>query len=108
MDADRHGETGMFLILTSRPGQYRTEIGDGVRLCESYDYQFCGQTKARFDVVSLQHDMKIRVVDETPPERVNTIPSKFLPSFATIEEARAQLQSLVRFRDIDTALRRLS
>lgn len=98
----------MFVILSSRPGKYRTEIGDGLRLCESYQYQFCGRTTARFDIAALLHETKIRVVDETPPERVNDVPCKFLAKFATIEEARAELQSLVRFRGVDTALQLVS
>lgn len=97
----------MFVILTSRPGQYRTEPGPGLLVCESYDYVFCGQNKARFDIAVLQQDGKVRVVDETPPERVNDIPSKFLPKFASLDEARAELRSLVTFGTVDAALRRV-
>jgi hypothetical protein len=97
----------MFVILTSRPGQYRTELGPGLQLCESYDYLFCGRNKARFDIAVLLEDGKIRVVDETPPERINDIPSKFLPKFASLEEARAELRSLVKFGTVDAALRRV-
>jgi len=97
----------MFVILTSRPGQYRTELGPGLRHCETYDYLFCGQQKARFDIVRLLHDVKVRVVDETPPERVNDIPSKFLAKFPSLEAARAELRSLVRLGSIDTTLRRV-
>lgn len=97
----------MFVILTSRPGQYRTELSDGLRLCESYDYLFCGQVKAHFDIAVLLRDLKVRVVDETPPERVNTIPSKFLPKFASLEAARAELQALAGATGVDVALRRL-
>jgi hypothetical protein len=96
-----------FVILSSRLGQYHTELGPGLRLCESYDYLFCGQNKARFDIAVLLEDTKVRVVDETPPERVNHIPSKFLAKFASLEEARAKLQSLVKFGTVDAALRRL-
>jgi len=97
----------MFVILTSRPGQYRTELGPGLHHCESYDYLFCGQAKARFDIALLLQDVKIRVVDETPPERVNQIPSKFLPKFSSLAAARAELQGLVRFGSIDARLRRV-
>lgn len=97
----------MFVILTSRPGQYRTELGPGLRRCERYDYLFCGQNKARFDIAELLRDVKVRVVDEAPPERVNDIPSKFLPKFPSLEEARAELHSLVKFGSLDVALRRL-
>ncbi len=97
----------MFVILTSRPGQYHTELGPGLRRCESYDYLFCGQNKARFDIALLLQDVKVRVVDETPPERVNDIPSKFLPKFASLEDARAALHALVKFGSVDAALRRV-
>jgi hypothetical protein len=97
----------MFVILTSRPGQYRTEPGDGLEIRETYDYVFCGQAKARFVIVALLREVKIRVIDETPPERINDIPCKFLQKFATIDDARAQLRSLVSFGGMDTALRRL-
>lgn len=98
----------MFVILSSRPGQYRSEPNDAFRPCESYDYVFCGQNKARFVIAEQLRDSKIRVVDEAPPERVNEIPSKFLPKFATIEAARAELAALVRFGGLDASLRRLA
>jgi hypothetical protein len=94
----------MFVILTSRPGQYRTEAGDGMRLCETYEYRFHGQTKARFVIAELPCEMKVRVIDEAPPERINLVPSKFLAHFPTMEAARAQLRSLTRFGGLDTAL----
>ncbi|MGA3399952.1 MAG: hypothetical protein ABSC95_12095 [Acetobacteraceae bacterium] len=97
----------MFVILTSRPGQYRTELGDGLQACESYDYLFCGQRKARFVIASLLRDVKIRVIDEAPPEQINDIPCKFLQKFATIEDARGQLECLTSFGGMDTALRKL-
>lgn len=97
----------MFVILTSRPGQYRTEAGDGLRVCETYDYTFSGQTKARFVIAELLRAIKVRVVDETPPERVNDIPSKFLPNFASLDAARAELRSLTSFGGIDATLQRL-
>ena len=97
----------MFVILSSRPGQYRTELGDGLEACETYDYLFAGQPKARFVIANLLRDVKIRVIDEAPPGRVNDIPSKFLQKFATVEAARAQLHSLTSFGGMDTTLRRL-
>jgi hypothetical protein len=53
----------------------------------------------------LLRDVKVRVVDETLPERINDIPSKFLEKFVTIEAARARLRSLVGFGRLDTELR---
>lgn len=98
----------MFVILTSRPGQYRTEAGDGLEVREAYDYMFYGQNKARFVIAALLRDVKVRVIDETPPERVNEIASKFLQKFETLEAARAQLASLASFGGMDTALRKVA
>lgn len=98
----------MFVILTSRAGQYRTELGDGLEECEAYDYLFHGQPKARFVIAALLRDVKVRVIDETPPERVNEVPSKFLPKFTTIEGARAELRSLTSFGGVNTMLCKLT
>ena len=94
----------MFVILTSRDGQYRTELSDELRACEIYDYLFYGQKKARFVIASLEREVKIRVIEENPPRTVNDIPSKFLEKFATVEKARARLRELVNFGDMDMQL----
>ncbi len=58
-------------------------------------------------IANLLREVKVRVIDEAPPERVNDIPSKFLEKFATIEAARAQLHGLTSFGGMDATLRRL-
>lgn len=97
----------MFVILTSKPGQFRTEITDGLRPCETYDYLFHGQKKAIFVIAELLEDSKLRVIDETPPIRINHVPSKFLPHFDSIESARAELAHLTRFGQSETRLERI-
>ena len=97
----------MFVILTSKPGQYRTEAGDGLRPCEAYDYLFYGQKKARFVIAELLGQARVRIVDEAPPPVVNDIPCKFLEKFPTVEAARKQLNDLVSFGRANAALIRL-
>ncbi|HVY14421.1 MAG TPA: ferredoxin [Rhodopila sp.] len=94
----------MFVILTSKPGQFRTELTEGLTPREAWDYLFHGQAKAHFVIAELGTATKIRIVDETPPVRVNEIPCKFLEKFETVDAARAQLQGLVRAGRVDTAL----
>jgi hypothetical protein len=94
----------MYVILTSKPGQFRTELVDGLQACESYDYLFYGQKKARFVIAQLDRPVAVRVIDETPPVVVNNVPSKFLESFDTIEAARHELEHLVSFGHMDTRL----
>jgi hypothetical protein len=98
----------MYVILTSKVGHYHTEVGDGVRICETYDYLFYGQKKAHFVIGELLGEVKFRVVDETPPVVTTLVPSKFLPRFASIEAARLELRQLVKFGTMDTVLERLS
>lgn len=94
----------MFVILTSKPGKFRTELVDGLRACETYDYRFYGTLQSRFVIAELLRPVKLRVIDETPPERISEVPSKFLPQFETLEAARNELRHLTRFGTMDTRL----
>ena len=94
----------MYVILTSKPGQYRTEITEGLHPVEAYDYMFYGNCKARFVIAEMQGAGKFVVVDETPPEVINHIPSKFFQKFQTVEQARRQLRDLARPGDADVVL----
>lgn len=94
----------MYVILTSKPGRFRTELVEGLRPLESYDFLFFGRCKARFVIARLEAEVKVRVIDEAPPETLNLVPSKFLEKFQTVEAARAELRQLVREGDPDVAL----
>ena len=85
-----------FVILTTKPGHYRTELGEGLCAIERYDYSLCGRTRAQFTIARLEAPTRVKVVDETPPPVVNYVPSKFLPRFETVEGARRQLAELAR------------
>ena len=84
----------MFVILTSKPGEFRTEPVDGLQPLERYDYVFFGRKRAEFLIARLERDVKIRIVEESGPALVNLVPSKFLPKFTTVEKARAELEQL--------------
>lgn len=94
----------MYVILTSKPGQFRTEVGASLRPIEAYDYMFYGRLRARFLIVELSGETRVRLIDETEPITVNDVPSKFLEKFQTIESARRELQYLCAFGDMDTTL----
>ncbi|HUA77028.1 MAG TPA: ferredoxin [Acetobacteraceae bacterium] len=98
----------MYVILTSKSGQFRTETGDGIEPRETYDYLFYGQRRARFVIAELTRAAKIRVIDETPPGYVNDIPARLLPKFASLDEARAELRHLTSYGRIETALERIA
>ncbi len=94
----------MYVILTSKPGQFRTEVTAGLKPCAAYDYLFYGQKKAHFVIAELvRDDTRIRVIEEGSGI-VNDVPSKFLEKFDTSEGAFEELEHLTSFGHMETAL----
>ncbi|RTZ45433.1 ferredoxin [Candidimonas sp. SYP-B2681] len=87
----------MYVILVSKPGKYRSEVGPEARVIESYEYRYCGKIKAIYQLVKLDSDIRIRITEDDPPHVVNNVPSKFLEKFETIEQARVELNHLAQF-----------
>ncbi|MDB5377776.1 MAG: ferredoxin [Rubritepida sp.] len=94
----------MYVILTSKPGQFRTDVTEGLVPVEAYDYVFHGRVRAQFVIAELTRAMKVTVVDEVYPPIVNRVPSKFLPSFETADAARAELNHLTHYGSVRAAL----
>jgi len=97
----------MYVILTSRPGQFHTEATDGVTLVERYDYLFYGKRTAQFVIAELARESKVRIVEDTSSGTVNLVPTKFLERFSSLEDARAELRRLAAFGSMDIALVRV-
>ena len=93
-----------YVILTSKPGQFRTEVTEGLEPLEAYDYLCFGRKRAGFVIARLSGPTRIRIVDETPPPVVNYVPSKFLAKFESIEHARSELQELAQSGGTDFVL----
>ena len=85
-----------YVILTSKPGQFRTEVTEGLEALEAYDYFCFGRKRAGFVIARLAAPTRIKIVDETPPPVVNLVPSKFLQKFESVEGARRELQALAQ------------
>lgn len=94
----------MYVILTSKPGQFRTEVNDDLRPVAAYDYRFCGSMKAHFVIAELLVDATRVKVVEDGTGIVNHVPSKFLPRFDTVAGAVEELKHLTSFGGMDTAL----
>ncbi len=95
-----------YVILTSKPGVFRTELVDGLRPVETYDYVFCGRKRAEFTIAELSGDVRLRVIDEAEPPLLNLVPSKFLEKFPSVERAYAELRHLTAFGGMDAVLRK--
>jgi len=95
----------MYVILTSKQGQFTTQGGDGVRAMAAYDYLFCGRKTAHFVIAELLDDTaRVRIVEEDGAS-VNNVPVKLLPKFETVERAVAELETLTAFGKVDAVLR---
>jgi hypothetical protein len=94
----------MYVILTSKPGQYKTEAGDGLKVVDGYDYLFYGHLRARFEVAEMLFDTKVNIVDEEDPTIVNRVPSKFFEKYQDVPAALRVLDSLCSFGDLDAKL----
>lgn len=94
----------MYVILTSKPGQFRSEPSEGLVPVEAYDYVFYGRVKARFLVAELLQPTRIRVIDETEPVTINSVPTKFLERFEDLDSARRELRHLCAFGSMKAEL----
>ncbi|MBS1182272.1 MAG: hypothetical protein H6Q99_2152 [Proteobacteria bacterium] len=97
----------MYVLLTTKPGEFRTEITDGLVAVESYDYVFYGRKRARFTIAELAGPTRIRIVEDEPPQIVNEVPNKLFESFDTLEAARDELGTLTRFGSMDIRLEKV-
>jgi hypothetical protein len=96
----------MYVIVTSKPGKYRSEIVAGLRPLETYDYLFYGQKKAQFVIAELlDASARIRVIEDGT-EIVNDVPSKFYEKFETVQRAFEQIKHLTTFGNMNTDLRK--
>ena len=95
----------MYVVLTSKPGEYRTEPGIGVEAVVAYEYHFQGRLKAVFAIARIQEGSRVRIVEETPNGTINDIPTRQMEKFATRELAYEELAGLTRFGSIQAELR---
>ena len=94
----------MYVILTTKPGQFRTEVTEGLTAVEAYDYILFGKRKAQFVIARIEGSPKIRIVEDEPPHVVNMVPSKFLQKYETIGAAHQELLHLAKFSTTDARL----
>jgi hypothetical protein len=94
----------MYVILTTKPKQFRTEVGSGIHPVEAYEYTMAGKLRARFVIAQLAGAHAVAVIDEAPPPIVNHVPLKLFAKYETIESARSELKHLVSFGSVEASL----
>ncbi|HEY1609667.1 MAG TPA: hypothetical protein VGG24_10390 [Paraburkholderia sp.] len=94
-----------YVILTSKPGQYRTEFAGELEAEQTWIYTYCGRHVATFVIAALRGDARIRVIDEADPAAVSDMPARLLEKFASRDAAFGALQILAGIRNPDAELR---
>ena len=96
-DTDHVAVSGeLFVILPSRPGEYRTEPISELTPVDAWDYFYCGRHLATFVIARVHGSARIRITDETGfPHAVTVMPIRFLERFRDRAAAVAALGVLV-------------
>lgn len=94
----------MFIVLTSKPGEYRTEAGDGTTVLSSYEYRFYNKTKAIFSIAQIKDGARVVIIEEGEDGTVNNIPTRQMEKFTSVEEALSELEGLTQFGSIQAEL----
>jgi ferredoxin len=98
----------LYVILTTRPGVFKTELSEELTPVEVYDYFLFGKKRAQFVIAHIEGSPKIKIVEDEPPGVVNHVPSKFLQKFETVGAAHAELQHLARYSSSDARLEKVA
>ncbi len=97
----------MYVLLTTKPGEFKTVVTPGLAPVESYDYFFYGRKRANFTIAEIDEPIRIRIVEDEPPQIVNDVPSKLFAKFETLDAARAELKTLTTYGTMDIRLERV-
>lgn len=97
-------EATMYVILTNKPGVFKTELGEGLTVVDVYDYILFGHKKAQFVIARIEGSPRIKIVEDEPPHVVNHIPSKFLQKYDSAAAAYEDLRQLSNAASDDVRL----
>lgn len=95
----------MYVVLTSKPGEYRSEAGVGVEPIAAYEYYFHGRLKAIFTIARIQDASRVRIVEETEGGTINDITTRQMEKFQTQQAAYDEIYGLTQFGTIEAELR---
>lgn len=94
----------MYIVLTTKPGEYRSEGNGGVEIIASYEYRFYGKTKAIFSIAKISDQARVLIIEEGPGGTTNNITTRQMEKFDSVEAAYAELEGLTNFGSIQAEL----
>ena len=98
----------MYIIFTNKPGEYTSEPDPSIKTMESWKYLFYGKERATFTIGEVTDARaRIKIIDADDTSCVNSVPNKFFGDFADVDAARAEIEELISFGDIDAKLEKV-
>lgn len=94
----------MYVVLTSKPGIYRTEPGVGTTILRAYEYKFYGKTKAVFSIAFIDDGARVTIIEEGEGGTTNNISTRQMEKFSSEQDAYQELEGLTRFGSIEAEL----
>jgi hypothetical protein len=96
----------MFVLITSKMGEYRAEPESGLTPVKHYDYYFYNKRKAEICIARVDSDSaRVRITEAGDRGARNSIPIKFFESFDSLHNAEKELQHLASSSALDVVLK---
>lgn len=95
----------MYVVVTSKPGVYKSSLNADAKIVEAYEYYFYDRHLATFHLAELLTDGYVEIVEDKG--EVNRVPTKFLEAFDTLEEAKAEINELISFGNLEVRLEKI-
>jgi hypothetical protein len=96
----------MFVLITSKMGEYQAEPESGLTPVKHYDYYFYNKKKAEICIARVDSDSaRVRITEVGDRGARNSIPIKFFESFDSLQHAEKELQHLASSTTLDVALK---
>lgn len=95
----------MYVVVTSKPGVYKSRLNADAKIIESYDYYFYDRHLATFHLAELLGDGHVEIIEEEGG--INRVPTKFLEAFDTLKEAKAEIDELITFGNLEVRLEKI-
>ncbi|WP_112324047.1 ferredoxin [Oceanibium sediminis] len=99
----------MYIIFANKPGEYSSEPDSNIKTLESWRYLFYGREMATFTIAEVvDESARIKIIDAKEPKYVNSVPNKLFGEFPDVSAARAEIEELISFADLDAKLEQVA
>lgn len=95
----------MYVLITSKPGEYDAIPGDGVTPVKRFDYFFYDKRRASYVIAEVKSpSARVDIRELGEQGTCNSVPIKFFESFESVEDAENELAGLAQVGDKHVSL----